>query len=68
MKWCLWCGERLRRNIFKSYNGWVHQNGSIYKTFVGANGQVLDDHCVLPTDDQEAAQRMAAERTKERMR
>ena len=68
MTWCLWCGEELRPNVFRSYGGWVHQDGSIYKTFIGTDGETRDDHCVRPTDDQAAAQKMAAERRKERMR
>ena len=61
--YCLWCAEELRYEVGK---GWVHQDGSIYKTYVGADGVERDDHCVLPTTDQEAAERVAAEREKER--
>jgi len=65
MRWCLWCAEGLK---FVTGKGWAHQDGSIYKTFVGADGVERDDHCVLPTNDQVAAERMAAERKKERAR
>ena len=65
MRWCLWCAEGLK---FVTGKGWTHQDGSIYKTFVGADGIERDDHCVLPTNDQVAAERMAAERKKERAR
>jgi len=68
MKWCLWCGEELRMMRVDRYSQWRHQDGSLYKTFAGADGNVRDDHCVRPTDDQEAAERMAAERREERAR
>ena len=64
MTWCLWCAERLK--MIRGH--WRHQDGSIYKTHIGAYGVVCDDHCVLPTSDQEAAERMAAERRKDMAR
>jgi len=59
MTWCLWCAEPLKFVVGK---GWLHEDGELYKTFVGADGKVRDDHCAFPTTDQAAAQRMAAER------
>ena len=65
MKWCLWCGEELRMMRVDGYSQLRHQDGSLYKTFVGADGNVRDDHCVRPTYDRAAAERMAAERRRE---
>lgn len=65
---CHLCGQQLRLNACRSYGGWVHQDGSVYKTFIDADGEQRDDHCVLPRSDREAAQRMAAKRVKEGMK
>lgn len=63
MTWCLWCAEELK---YVPGKGWLHPNGELYKTFVGADGKVRDDHCAFPTDDRAAAQQMALERKEER--
>ena len=59
MKYCLWCAQELK---FVPGKGWLHPDGQLYQTFVGKDGKVRDDHCVLPTDDQAAAQKMALQR------
>ena len=64
MTWCLWCAEKIKwtRSRSQDIGQWVHQDGAVYKTYVGADGVERDDHCVLPTNDQEAAERMTVER------
>jgi hypothetical protein len=47
---CVWCGEPLR---FERGRGWVHQDGSVYKQRIEKTerhpeGELVDDHCVLP--------------------
>ena len=61
MMYCLWCAEELK----KKRGHWRHQDGSLYKTRISAYGVVCNDHCVLPTSDREAAERVAAGRRKE---
>lgn len=45
---CLWCGERLK---FVAGKGWLHQDGQVYKTFVGPDGVQRDDHCAFSIPD-----------------
>ncbi len=63
MVWCLWCAEPVK---FVYGKGWLHPNGQLVVTYIGADGKVRDDHSAFPTDDQAAAERMAAERKQER--
>jgi len=65
MTWCLWCAQELK---YVPGKGWLHPNGQLYETFIGADGKVRDDHCAFPTDDRAAAEAMAAERKEERAR
>ncbi len=60
---CLWCGEQL---TFKSGKGWLHPDGELIKTFVGADGKERDDHCAyhIPDDAptfEEEGRRLAQE-------
>ena len=64
-KWCLWCAQELR---FVPGKGWLHPDGQLYQTFVGEDGKVRDDHCAHPTNDQAAAQKMAAEMREKKRR
>lgn len=45
---CLWCGEQLR---YERGKGYLHLDGQLYKTFVGEDGEVRDDHCARPIPD-----------------
>lgn len=65
MRWCLWCAEELK---YVPGKGWLHPDGELVVTYIGADGKVRDDHCAFPTDDRAAAQQMALERKEERAR
>lgn len=42
---CFYCHDSLTWTV---KDGYVHSDGSIYVTYLGEDGEIRDDHCVLP--------------------